>query len=107
VAPPTVEEIIPAGEEPQVRCPHCGSTQVHAERRGWSWWVGFLGSGKIYITCLLCGKRFLPGKWQVTDAPQSYQGPPNKAAEDNTLPILLAIGVVAFIILLILLAANA
>jgi hypothetical protein len=45
-----------------VRCPYCGSQQVHAEKRGWKWTTGMLGSRKIYITCLRCGKQFRPGQ---------------------------------------------
>ena len=48
--------------EDEVKCPNCGSTQVHAEKRGWSIWTGFLGSGKILITCLKCGHKFSPGE---------------------------------------------
>lgn len=35
-----------------VRCPKCRSTQIHAEKRGWSIWTGIIGSGAIVITCL-------------------------------------------------------
>lgn len=49
------------GMEDNVKCPKCGSTQIHAGMRGWSWKTGILGSGKIYITCLKCGFRFRPG----------------------------------------------
>ncbi len=44
-----------------VKCSKCGSTQVHAEKRGWRLTTGFFGSSKIYITCLRCGNRFKPG----------------------------------------------
>jgi hypothetical protein len=45
-----------------VRCTKCGSTQVHAEKRGWRLATGFFGSSKIFITCLKCGNRFRPGE---------------------------------------------
>jgi len=48
--------------EDNVRCPKCGSTTSHAEKRGWSLWTGFIGSGKILITCLKCGHKFKPGE---------------------------------------------
>ena len=44
-----------------VFCPKCASTQIHAEKRGWSIWSGLIGSGKIRITCLKCGYQFAPG----------------------------------------------
>ena len=47
--------------EDQVVCPSCGSTQIHAEKRGFRLATGFIGSGKILITCLNCGRRFRPG----------------------------------------------
>ena len=56
-APPVAEPVaVPVRaevafcDEPQVRCPHCGSTQLHSDRRGWSLITGFIGSGKIFIT---------------------------------------------------------
>lgn len=46
----------------KVKCPKCGSDQVHAAKRGWSIWTGLIGSGKIVITCLKCGNKFSPGQ---------------------------------------------
>lgn len=46
-------------EEP-IRCAKCNSTQIHAERRGWSRGLGLLGSEDIIITCLKCGHRSRP-----------------------------------------------
>jgi predicted Zn-ribbon and HTH transcriptional regulator len=46
----------------QVKCPRCKSTQVHAEKRGWSLGSGLIGSGAIRITCLKCGHKFKPGR---------------------------------------------
>ena len=48
-----------------VNCPKCGSTQVHAERRGWRWTTGFFGSGKIVLTCLKCGHTFKAGQERI------------------------------------------
>lgn len=50
-----------AREDTTIRCPQCGSLQVHAEKRGYSIWTGFIGSGKIVLTCLKCNHRFSPG----------------------------------------------
>jgi len=46
----------------RVKCPKCGSTDVHAEKRGWNVLLGFIGSWNIIITCLKCGHRFEPGE---------------------------------------------
>ena len=43
-----------------LRC-KCGSSQLHAEKRGFSLWSGFIGSRRVYITCLACGRRYRPG----------------------------------------------
>ena len=62
-------------EEQPIKCPRCGSTQLHAGDKGFSVGKavtggllfggigllgGFIGSKKIVITCLKCGY-----KWQV------------------------------------------
>jgi hypothetical protein len=48
-----------------VECTKCGSTQVHAEKRGWRLATGFFGSGKIVLTCLKCCHTFKPGQERV------------------------------------------
>jgi DNA-directed RNA polymerase subunit RPC12/RpoP len=48
-------------EDDEVRCPNCGSSQIHVEKRR-SIWTSFLGSGKIVLTCLECGEKFKPGE---------------------------------------------
>lgn len=53
--PPETENTIPPADDVVV-CPDCGSSNVHADRRGFSVWTGFIGSGRIFITCLKCGK---------------------------------------------------
>jgi hypothetical protein len=61
-------------EEP-IRCPKCGSTQLTANKKGFGLGKavvggvlmggvgllgGFLGSGKVQITCLKCGRTWKP-----------------------------------------------
>lgn len=74
--------------EDQIKCPKCGSTQIHAEKQGFSAGkavagaivaggvglaAGSIGSGKIVITCLKCGHQFKPGEGdtfrQIKDSP--------------------------------------
>lgn len=50
----------------EIKCPKCGSNQISANKRGYSFWTGFIGSGKIIITCLNCGNTFRPGD-QLSD----------------------------------------
>lgn len=66
-------------EEKKVCCPKCGSTQLTANKKGYSLGkaiaggvitltpivgvaTGLIGKNKIIITCLNCGKQFKPGK---------------------------------------------
>lgn len=46
----------------KIGCPKCGSTEIHAGKRGWSLMTGMIGSGKIVLTCLSCGNQFKPGE---------------------------------------------
>lgn len=71
--------------ETPVTCPHCGSAQVHAEKRGWSMFSGFIGSGKIFITCLKCGERFRPGETRESRERQRLED----AQESNPVGLLL------------------
>ncbi len=64
-------------EERTVSCPKCGSTQLTANKKGFSLGkavaggiilapiagvaTGMIGKNKIIITCLNCGKQFKPG----------------------------------------------
>ena len=62
---------------PQIKCPKCESTQITANKKGFSATkaiggailtggigliAGTIGSGKIKITCLACGHQFKPGE---------------------------------------------
>lgn len=76
-APTTDPEPVPESEptphvrvESAVRCLACGSRDVHAEKRGWKWTTGLIGSGKIMLTCLRCGHQQRPGDRN----PNRYQG---------------------------------
>lgn len=63
-------------DEP-VRCPKCSSTQVSANRKGFSvgkavgwgvllgplgWVAGAAGASQLKVTCLRCGHSWLPGQ---------------------------------------------
>ncbi len=65
----------------QIICPKCGSTQIHADKKGYSVGkaaagvvltggiglvAGTIGSNKIKITCLKCGHKFNPGEGKYT-----------------------------------------
>ena len=62
--------------EDQVKCPKCGSTQLSADKKGFGLGKaaggalllgpvgllgGLIGSKKVMITCLKCGKQWKAG----------------------------------------------
>lgn len=64
-------------EEQKVKCPKCGSYDLHSGKKGYSvkkgalGWIltggvgligGLIGANKIEITCLNCGHKFKPGE---------------------------------------------
>jgi DNA-directed RNA polymerase subunit M/transcription elongation factor TFIIS len=71
------EDYAPNNYDPSaIHCPKCHSTQVTAQKQGFGLGKaavggvltggvgllgGFIGSRKIYLTCLKCGHRFNPG----------------------------------------------
>lgn len=65
-----------------VRCPKCGSAKIHAEKRGYSIWVGFIGSGNIVVTCLKCGHKFKPGEG-IDEAPTATELPKKSPPPDD------------------------
>lgn len=65
----------------QIKCPKCGSTQIHADKKGYSAGkaaagviltggiglaAGAIGKNKIIITCLKCGNQFKPGEGEAS-----------------------------------------
>lgn len=84
-----------ATTEDGVKCTKCGSTQVHAEKRGWKLTTGFIGSGKIFITCLKCGNKFRPG-----DAPR-YSAYSTQEKHDTNIGMVALVVIVLGIFLLV------
>jgi predicted RNA-binding Zn-ribbon protein involved in translation (DUF1610 family) len=63
--------------EDRIKCPNCGSSQITAQKKGFSIGraaagailtggiglaAGAIGKNKIIITCLNCGENFKPGE---------------------------------------------
>lgn len=46
----------------QVKCPKCGCTDIGVANRGYSFFTGFLGSGKSMNVCKNCGHKWSPKK---------------------------------------------
>ena len=72
VQTPPVQPPPPAYAPPQLRCPHCGSTQITCRKRGFRWGLailgfvllsplgllfGLIGSKRMIYTCRACGSR--------------------------------------------------
>lgn len=96
-------------EGEKLYCPNCGSTQLTANKKGFSagkafggailtggigLLAGFHGSGKVKVTCLKCGKKTNAGKLSTTPLP-----PPKKQEEDVTWDNSSTIGCIAIIII--------
>lgn len=72
----------------EINCPKCGSTQITANKKGFSGGkavagavltggigllAGTIGSNKIVITCLSCGNQFKPGDTHKKPSEIKYQ----------------------------------
>lgn len=74
----TIREKNYVSKDHQVRCPKCGSTQLSANKKGFSLGkavaggvivapiagvaTGMIGKNKVIVTCLNCGKQFKAGQ---------------------------------------------
>ena len=82
-------------ETPLVHCPKCNSTQISADKKGFSGkkaligglltggiglLAGTIGSKDIIITCLNCGYKFMPGEGKI----ESTQEDNNEANHEET-----------------------
>jgi len=74
----------------ELQCPKCNSNQLTANKKGFSGkqaiagailtggiglLAGTIGSNKVVITCLSCGKEFKPGEGKIVDIPLITQTP--------------------------------
>ncbi len=88
----------------EIRCPKCGSNQLTANKKGFSGakavggailtggiglLAGTLGSNKVKITCLACGKEFKPGEGRTVTIPVVTQS--TVSQDTTTTPALNAV----------------
>ena len=87
-------------EEEAIQCPKCRSTQVSANRKGWSLMTGAIGSGRVIITCLKCGHKFGPGgDYASLNTPKMH-----RRRKINRIILLTALGFILLVILIAVLA---
>ena len=75
-------------QEDKLYCPHCGSSQLTANKKGFGagkavagavltggvgLLAGFIGSGNVKITCLKCGCTWKPGQLRTSPLPKSQK----------------------------------
>ena len=89
--------------EEQIKCPKCQSTQVSAHKKGWSLTTGFIGSGKVKITCLKCGHKFSPGR--DYDSVQKQNEKVEKFKKDH--PVIFRLIMVGLFILMVVIVFKA
>jgi DNA-directed RNA polymerase subunit RPC12/RpoP len=78
----------------EIQCPKCGSTQISANKRGWSLATGMIGSGKIILTCMKCGKQFRPGEDKESVEVKKQQAAANKKKPLNWIILIMAMGII-------------
>lgn len=86
----------------EIKCPKCGSSQITADKKGFSGkkavagavltggiglLAGTLGSNKVIITCLACGNQWKPGEALSQESRnQKLQELTEKYKQQNNLP---------------------
>ena len=102
-------------EEDKLYCPNCGSSQLVANKKGFGagkavagalltggigLLAGFIGSGKVKVTCLKCGCKWDAGELRTTPLPPKKES--NNNNEDDgcaiALGVVIVIGIVIFCI---------
>ncbi len=99
--------------EDKLYCPNCGSSHLVANKKGFGvgkavtgavltggigLLAGFIGSGKVKVTCLKCGHKSFPGELRTTPlSPKETQN------NDNALDTLIGYGLIAIVCIIVLL----
>lgn len=102
-------------QEDKLYCPNCGSSQLVANKKGFGagkaltgavltggigLLAGFIGSGKVKVTCLECGCTWKPGEL-LTEPPKKeepkYDENGNQVQEEDYGGCAIAIGIISLI----------
>lgn len=97
--------------EEKLYCPYCGSTHLTANKKGFGagkaltgavltggigLLAGFIGSGKVKVTCLRCGMTFNAG--QLRSQPLTTEDRHKNAKENTNASIAVLISIVLFVV---------
>ena len=104
-------------EDDKLYCPYCGSSQLVANKKGFGAGkaitgailtggvgilAGFIGSGKVKVTCLKCGNKWSPGQLSTTPTTLAERNPNYEEDRRKEDKIIYTIAFVIFAILGIL-----
>lgn len=104
-------------EEDKLYCPHCGSSQLVANKKGFGagkavtgalltggigLLAGFIGSGKVKVTCLRCGSKWEPGQLRTTPLPPKSKSNNENNEDDGWATALGAVIVIVIVIAIII-----
>jgi hypothetical protein len=93
-------------DTPQIACPKCGSTQLHADKKGFSGkkavagalltggiglLAGTIGSNTVLVNCLACGHKWKPGRAASPKPAPPKISPKAKKALSVTMAVLFGI----------------
>lgn len=106
--------------EDKLYCPHCGSSQLVANKKGFGTGkavtgailtggigllAGFIGSGNVKVTCLKCGKQWNPGELLTSPLTQEEKekNEEDQKEREGCADVgcgIMAIGLVIFVLIL-------
>lgn len=96
-----------------IKCPKCSSTQITANKKGFSagkaaaglflaggvgLLAGAIGSGKVKVTCLSCGNEWEAGKPQKQIDPEELKKP---VPVLTWISLLIMLGVIIYMVVMI------
>lgn len=103
-------------DDDKLYCPVCGSTHLNADKKGFGagkaiagaaltggigLLAGFIGSGKVKITCLKCGAKLEPGQLRTTPLPPKREMTAAEQKKANNQATI--IGIISFIFFILFL----
>lgn len=103
--------------EEKLYCPHCGSSQLATNNKGFGTGravtgailtggigllAGFIGSGSVKVTCLKCGRQWNPGELLTSPLTNEEKEKNEKAQKDKEGCINIGCSVLVFIVFILI-----